>query len=131
MSRFQKIKQKNRKKILQKQIDETQKKLVRASIGLIGALMALTFIFGDHGILQLFKLKREKAKIQDHIIELREEKEELVLEKHRLENDLDYIEKLAREKYRMAKPGEKVFKVISDIGDAEQKIQYRNSRCLI
>ena len=123
MSRFQKIKQKNRKKILQKQIDETQKKLVRASIGLIGALMALTFIFGDHGILQLFKLKREKAKIQDHIIELREEKEELVLEKHRLEIDLDYIEKLAREKYRMAKPGEKVFKVISDIGDAEQKIQ--------
>ena len=123
MSRFQKLKQKNRKKILQKQIDETQKKLVRASIGLIGALMALTFIFGDHGILQLFKLKREKAKIQDHIIELREEKEELVLEKHRLENDLDYIEKLAREKYRMAKPGEKVFKVISDIGDAEQKIQ--------
>ena len=123
MSRFQKIKQKNRKKILQKQIDETQKKLVRASIGLIGALMALTFIFGDHGILQLFKLKREKAKIQDHIIELREEKAELVLEKHRLENDLNYIEKLAREKYRMAKPGEKVFKVISDIGDAEQKIQ--------
>ena len=53
MSRFQKLKQKNRKKILQKQIDETQKKLVRASIGLIGALMALTFIFGDHGILQL------------------------------------------------------------------------------
>ena len=123
MSRFQKLKQKNRKKILQKQIDETQKKLVRASIGLIGALMALTFIFGDHGILQLFKLKREKTKIQDHIIELRKEKEELVLEKHRLENDLDYIEKLAREKYRMAKPGEKVFKVISDIGDAERKIQ--------
>ena len=123
MSRFQKIKQKKQKKILQKQIDETQKKLVRASIGLIGALMALTFIFGDHGILQLFKLKREKTKIQDHIVKLREEKEELVLEKHRLENDLDYIEKLAREKYRMAKPGEKVFKVISDIGDAEQKIQ--------
>ena len=62
MSRFQKIKQKNQKKILQKQIDETQKKLVS--------------------------------------------------EKHRLENDIDYIEKLAREKYRMAKPGEKVFKVI-------------------
>ena len=38
--------------------------------------------------------------------------EKLILEKHRLENDLDYIEKLAREKYRMAKPGEKVFKVI-------------------
>ena len=53
---------------------------------------------------------------------MREEKEELVLEKHRLENDLDYIEKLAREKYRMAKPGEKVFKVISDKKKAETKI---------
>ena len=95
MSRFQRIKQKKQKKILQKQIDETQKKLVRVSLGLIGAFMFLTFIFGDHGILQLYKLKKEKAKIQSHIIELREEKEELVLEKHRLENDLDYIEKLA------------------------------------
>jgi len=36
-----------------------------------------------------------------------------------LENDLKYIEKLAREKYRMAKPGEKVFKVITK--DKEQK----------
>ena len=122
MSRFQRIKQKKQKKILQKQIDETQKKLVRASLGLIGAFMFLTFIFGDHGLLQLYKLKKEKTKIQNHIIDLREEKEELVLEKHRLENDLDYIEKIAREKYRMAKPGEKVFTVISDKEDAETKI---------
>tara|TARA_A100001388_G_C28486619_1_gene364955 strand:- start:113 stop:478 length:366 start_codon:yes stop_codon:yes gene_type:complete len=121
MSRFQRIKQKKQKKILQKQIDETQKKLIRVSIGLIGAFMVLTFVFGDHGILQLYKLKKEKTKIQNHIIKLREEKEELVLEKHRLENDLDYIEKLAREKYRMAKPGEKVFKVISDKEDLETK----------
>jgi len=112
MSRFQKIKQKNQKKILQKQIDETQKKLVRAALSLIGVLMALTFIFGDHGLLQLYKLKKEKSKIQDHITNFRKEKEELAKEKHRLENDVNYIEKLAREKYRMAKPGEKVFKVI-------------------
>ena len=113
MNRFQKIKQKNQKKILQKQIDETQKKLVQGALSLIGILMALTFIFGDHGLLQLYKLKKEKNKIQNHITNFREEKEKLVSEKHRLENDIDYIEKLAREKYRMAKPGEKVFKVIT------------------
>ena len=122
MGKFQRIKQKRQKKILQKQIDETQKKLVRVSLGLIGAFMVLIFVFGDHGILQLYKLKKEKSKMQDHIIDLREEKEELVLEKHRLENDLGYIEKLAREKYRMAKPGEKVFKVISEKEDTETKI---------
>jgi len=43
---------------------------------------------------------------------LRENRETLIVEKNRLENDLEYIEKLAREKYRMAKPGEKVFKVV-------------------
>ena len=120
MTRFQKMKRKNRKKILQKQIDETQKKLVRASLGLIGLLMVLTFIFGDHGLLQLYKLKKEKNKIQNHISNIRKEKEELVAEKHRLENDIEYIEKLAREKYRMAKPGEKVFKVIKDIKKEER-----------
>ena len=45
--------------------------------------------------------------------------QKLVSEKHRLENDIGYIEKLAREKYRMAKPGEKVFKVI----DSNKKIK--------
>ena len=121
MSRFQKIKQKNQKKILQKQIDETQKKIVRGALSLIGVFMALTFIFGDHGLLQLYKLKKEKNKIQNHITNFREEKEKLVSEKHRLENDIDYIEKLAREKYRMAKPGEKVFKVIDSSKKAEKE----------
>ena len=55
---------------------------------------------------------KEKNKIQNHITKFRKEREELVSEEHRLENDIEYIEKLAREKYRMAKPGEKVFKVI-------------------
>ena len=114
MNKFRKMKQKNQKKILQKQIDDTQKKLVRGALGLIGTLMALTFIFGDHGLLQLYKLKKENVKIQNRITNYRQEKEELALEKHRLENDMEYIEKLAREKYRMAKPGEKVFKVIND-----------------
>ena len=30
---------------------------------------------------------------------------------NKIENDLNYIEKLAREKYKMVKPGEKIFKV--------------------
>jgi len=33
-------------------------------------------------------------------------------ETSRLEQDMEYIERLARERYRMAKKGEKVFKVI-------------------
>ena len=76
------------------------------------ATLMIIFVFGDHGLLQLYKLKRERSKIKNHISELRKDREELIKEKAKLENDLKYIEKLAREKYKMAKPGEKVFKVI-------------------
>ena len=44
----------------------------------------------------------------------RKEREKLRSNKNRLETDLDYIEKLARERFRMAKPGEKVFKIIPE-----------------
>ena len=52
--------------------------------------------------------------IQKKITQLREEKEVLKNEKNKIENDLDYIEKIAREKYKMVKPGEKIFKVIDN-----------------
>ena len=74
----------------------------------------IVFVFGDHGIFQLYKLKKERDNIQMHIADLRRNRELLTTEKNRLENDLNYIEELAREKYRMAKPGEKVFKVITE-----------------
>ena len=35
-------------------------------------------------------------------------------EKIKIENDLDYIEKNAIEKYKMVKPGEKIFKVVDN-----------------
>ena len=95
------------------QLANIQKKFINGVIVLIGITLLTIFIFGDHGLFQLYKLKKEKKNIQKHITKLREERETLIAEKKRLENDLKYIEKLAREKYRMAKPGERVYKVIS------------------
>ena len=91
---------------------ETQKKIVRSSLVLIGVVLIFIFIFGDHGLFQLYTLKKEQKNIQKEILKFREKRQLLIEEKNRLENDLKYIEKLAREKYRMAKPGEKVFKVL-------------------
>ncbi len=84
---------------------------------LIAVILIFIFIFGDHGLFQLYTLKKEKKEIQIKIESFREERELLIEEKNRLENDLKYIEKLAREKYKMAKPGEKVFKVIDKDGN--------------
>ena len=99
--------------IKSQKLAETQKKFIYSVITLIVFTLTIIFIFGDHGLFQLYKLKKEKSSIQKHISELRKEREVLISEKKRLENDLLYIEKLARERYRMAKPGERVYKVIS------------------
>ena len=99
-------------RLLRQKVVETQKKFIRGILFLIATTLLIVFIFGDHGLLQLYKLKNERSEIQSHILKLRQNKEVLISEKNRLENDLEYIEKLAREKYRMAKPGEQVFKVI-------------------
>ena len=48
---------------------------------------------------------------QQEINSLRKEIANLKRESEKLEFDQDYIEKIAREKLKMAKPGEKVFKI--------------------
>ena len=97
-----------------KSILGTQKHFYRGIVFLIFFSFAIVFIFGDHGLLKLYNIKNERKIIQKKIAQLREEKEILKNEKSKVENDLDYIEKIAREKYKMVKPGEKIFKVIDN-----------------
>ena len=89
-----------------------QQQLIRAILVVGSLILLIIFFFGDHGLYQLYQLRSEKAKIQFTISFLREKKQLLEEEKTKLSNDPKYIEQLARERYRMAKKGEKVFKVI-------------------
>ena len=91
---------------------DVQKRVIRAILVMGALALLIIFFFGNHGLYQLYGLKKERAKIQTRINELREEKQQLEGEKMKLKTDYKYIEELAREKYRMAKKGEKVFKVI-------------------
>ena len=97
-----------------KSILAPKKQLFKGIVFLIFFSLTIVFIFGDHGVLKLYKIKSERKAIQKKIAELREEKGKLKNEKSKIENDLDYIEKIAREKYKMVKPGEKIFKVIDN-----------------
>ena len=91
-----------------------QKQFFKGLVFLICFSLIIVFIFGDHGLLKLYKIKSERQIIQKKITALREEREKLKTEKIKIENDLNYIEKIAREKYKMVKPGEKIFKVVGD-----------------
>ena len=91
-----------------------QKQFFKGLVFLICFSLTIIFIFGDHGLLKLYKIKNERKLIQTKIASLREEREKLKTEKIKIENDLSYIEKIAREKYKMVKPGEKIFKVVDN-----------------
>ena len=104
----------NTKRSKPKSINIFQKKFFQGLVLLIGLSLVIIFVFGDHGLLKLYKIKNERKLIQNKITNLRAERETLKNEKNKIENDLNYIEKIAREKYKMVKPGEKIFKVIDN-----------------
>ena len=89
-----------------------QKKIIRGVLTIGGLTLLIIFLFGNHGLYQLYILKKERSNIQEKINLLREEKMALEDEKTKLQTDYKHIEELAREKYRMSKKGERVFKVI-------------------
>jgi cell division protein FtsB len=70
-------------------------------------------VTGPSGALNLLKLKRDKAKMVADLDSLAQRKQDLLIEKGRLEKDSAYIERLARKELGMAKPDEKVFRFVS------------------
>ena len=100
------------KKKLKQSFNKLQRQLIRGLLAIIGITLIIIFIFGNHGVIELYQLSKKRQQIQEEIILLRQQKIDLEKEKSLLKNDRKHIEKLAREKYRMAKPNERIFKVI-------------------
>ncbi len=85
--------------------------LTNVLFGCLSVGCILLLLFSDRGFIVLWNLKKEKIEIQEDINSLRQQIASLEKEAEKLEFDEKYIEKIAREKFRMSKPGEKVFKV--------------------
>ena len=60
------------------------------------------------GIVKWYQLRQERHQIQTEIDRLILKEKNLTAELERLENDDEYIKKIARERFHMVKPGEKV-----------------------
>jgi cell division protein FtsB len=75
-------------------------------------IILLFILLNRHGLLHLYRLRMEQKHMEVEIVMLRDRTSQLHSEVTKLENDLEYIERLAREKYRMVKRGEKVFRVV-------------------
>ncbi|MCH8328233.1 MAG: septum formation initiator family protein [Candidatus Marinimicrobia bacterium] len=81
------------------------------SIGIVA--IVLTFIVVNRqGLIKLRQLQRDQQALQDKLVRLQVETGNLESTRIQLEVDMAYIEQLAREKYRMVRRGEKIFRVV-------------------
>jgi cell division protein FtsB len=81
---------------------------------LMTTIIFIFFASGSRGTYQLARFLGQKENLEKEIKQLEQEKKELQKVKDRLENDPEYIEKVAREKYKMKKKGEQVYQVVED-----------------
>ena len=70
------------------------------------------FIFNDIGIFKWIQLKKERSNLKAQIDLLIMKEKDLLDELYKIENDFDYIKNIARERFHMVLPGEKIFRVI-------------------
>ena len=78
-------------------------------IFLIGSFYVVTH---DLGLARLIEIKQEKTRLETSINQLTRQQIKLNNEITNLKTNKEYIEQIAREKFMMAKPDEKVFKVV-------------------
>lgn len=75
-------------------------------------LMILVAIYHEDGILKAHEFDAELTRIKETNEELRYENASLRKEIHALKSDAFAIEKIAREKLHLTKPGETVYQVV-------------------
>jgi hypothetical protein len=60
MTKYEKMARRSRPRAARQQMAETQRQFVRGVLFLIGVTLLIIFIFGDHGLFQLYKLQTRK-----------------------------------------------------------------------
>ena len=86
-------------------------------LSILAFLGLITLVFSDLGLKELRHLRQQKELLNIKIHSLYKQQNSLQKEMKNLENDTGYVEKIAREKFLMVKPGEKVFRVIESKSD--------------
>lgn len=77
-------------------------------------ILMLTFFFGDKGIIEIIKTRKEIRALEASIQELEAQKRALTTEVKQLREDPMALEKEAREKLWLMKKNEKVIVIVKD-----------------
>jgi len=80
--------------------------------GLVATIAVGSALLGEHSIRSLLKLRAERSGLEAEVEDLRSREESLAADIDALDSDPEVLERVARERYRMHKPGETVIEVI-------------------
>jgi len=76
----------------------------------VGVVVLVYGVLGNHGIVQRLRLQHEKAELERKIKASTEETKQLQDQSRDLDTNMKAIEKVARERYGMARQGERVYR---------------------
>ena len=82
-------------------------RIVLALVVLAGA--SYIFIAGDSGLMELAQRREELRRLEQHVADLVAENDSLKRVLSLLDSDFSFVERVAREKYEMVKPGESLY----------------------
>jgi len=85
--------------------------LLWATLGLL-LYIAYSYFGGSYGLIQLWRLQQREATLNREVMRLQVQQDSLRREIQLLQSDTTYIEKIARERYKLGRPGEKIYKIV-------------------
>ncbi len=86
-----------------------RKTLVLAAAVLFSLYLLASFILGEMGLVKYYRMKSQYDALGDTIVKLRQDNARLTREVHALRSDPAYLERIARDKLGLARPGEIVY----------------------
>ncbi len=86
-----------------------RKKLILAAGILFSIYLLASFIFGEMGLVKYYRMKSQYDALSDDIAKLKIDNARLSTEVRSLRSDPAYVERIARDKLGLARPGEIVY----------------------
>ena len=100
---------------ISEQIDDESQRFFRRNaryfFALAFFLLLLQDVFGTHGLVAMRRSKIQIQAVQAQILQLDQENQELQQRIHSLRTDPAAIEKIARDRMGLARPGEMIFQI--------------------